>query len=98
MLDFEAVNTAAIAALPVLLRRWLPQGEIQGCEYVALNPTRRDSRPGSFKINMRTGVWSDFATGDAGGDVISLAAYLARCSQSEAAHNLARMLGVAHDR
>jgi hypothetical protein len=35
-----------------------------------------DQNPGSFSINVRTGRWADFATGDKGGDVISLAAYL----------------------
>ena len=44
--------------------------------YVALNPTRNDRRPGSFKINIRTGRWCDFATGDRGGDPVSLVAYL----------------------
>jgi len=43
---------------------------------------------------MRTGRWSDFATGDKGGDVISLAAYLSGTGQVEAACALAEMLGV----
>ena len=30
-------------------------------EYVALNPTRADKRAGSFKINLQTGRWADFA-------------------------------------
>ena len=37
---------------------------------------RSDRRPGSFSVNTRTGRWADFATGDRGGDVVSLAAYL----------------------
>ena len=47
---------------------------MEGHEYVARNPTRADRRPGSFKINLRTGRWADFATGDKGGDPVSLAA------------------------
>ena len=43
---------------------------------MARNPTRPDRRPGSFKINLTTGRWADFATGDRGGDPVSLAAYL----------------------
>ncbi len=73
-LSFEVVNKAALSELPRLLRRWLPDGRIRCDEYVALNPTRADRRPGSFKINLRTGRWADFATGDGGGDVISLGA------------------------
>jgi hypothetical protein len=65
-----------------------------GGEWVARNPRRADRSPGSFKINVRTGRWSDFATGDKGGDVISLAAYLAGLSQVEAAFELARALGI----
>jgi hypothetical protein len=43
---------------------------------------------------MTNGKWADFATDDRGGDVISLAAYLAGTGQTEAARNLAEMLGV----
>ena len=55
---------------------------------------RPDRRCGSFKINLRTGRWADFATGDRGGDVISLAAYLFALPQAEAARRLSRMLGI----
>jgi hypothetical protein len=71
MIDFEAINRAALAALSAILRRLLPEGRIIGGEWVARNPTRADRRPGSFKINLRTGRWADFATGDKGGDPIS---------------------------
>src|SRR4029077_18437026 len=74
--NFEQVNSVALAVLPSLLARWLPSGRIQGREYLAVNPKRADRRPGSFSINIRTGRWADFATGDKGGDPISLAAYL----------------------
>jgi hypothetical protein len=92
--DFAEVNRAALGLLPSLLRRWLPGGRIEGTEYVVLNPRRADKRPGSFKVNMRTGRWADFATGEAGGDPIALAAYLGRYRQIEAARRLAEMLGI----
>lgn len=94
-IDFEAVNRAALASLPAILSRWLPGGRWEGREYVARNPRRSDRKPGSFKVNCDTGRWADFATGDKGGDVVSLAAYLAGESQVEAARNIADMLGVA---
>lgn len=93
-IDFEQVNRAALAALPALLARWLPDGKWLAGEYVARNPKRADRRPGSFKINGKTGRWADFATGARGGDVISLAAYLAGIGQAEAARGLARALGI----
>ena len=96
-IDFAAINRAALGALPALVSRWLPDGRVEGAEYVARNPTRTDRRSGSFKVNLRTGKWADFATGDAGGDVVSLAAYLAGTRQIEAARNLADMLGVPHE-
>ena len=97
--DFTAVNRAALAVLPALLRRWLPDGRIEGNEYVALNPRRSDRGFGSFSINLRTGRWADFAIdGACGGDPISLAAYLRGIGQLEAAVRLAGMLGIkAHD-
>lgn len=95
VVDFGQVNAAALAALPAVLNRVLPGGKIVGREYQVLNPRRADNRPGSFKINLRTGKWSDFATGDKGGDLISLAAYLVGVSQGELTRLLAQMLGVS---
>jgi hypothetical protein len=65
-----------------------------GHEWKALNPTRPDKKPGSFSINVKTGRWADFATGDRGGDPVSLAAYVFRMSQTDAARTLAVSLGV----
>jgi hypothetical protein len=93
-IDFQSINQAALPALPAILARLLPGGKIMGGEYVPLNPTRADHRPGSFKINVRTGQWADFACGDKGGDIISLVAYLEGTTQAEAARMLARMLGL----
>ena len=96
-IDFDAVNSAALAFLPHLLRRWLPDGQIDGREYVARNPRRHDRHLGSFKINMVTGRWADFATADKGGDVVSLAAYLNGTGQAEAARWLAAEIEIHND-
>ncbi len=97
-IDFGAINAAALAELPALLSRWLPDGRLVGHEFEARNPTRADRRPGSFRVNVSTGKWADFATGDVGGDAVSLAAYLSGTGQAEAARALAEMLGVrGHD-
>ena len=84
-IDFGKINRAALADLPSILRRWLPDARVVGEELVAKNPTRADRRPGSFKVNIRTGMWADFATGDRGGDPVSLIAYLDGTGQVEAA-------------
>ena len=86
---------AALASLESLLLEWLPGGRRDGHEFKALNPTRADSKVGSFSVNLSTGAWADFATGDKGGDAISLLAYLEGIAQLEAAKRLAEQLGVA---
>lgn len=95
-INFEAINCAAIRLLPDIVFRWLPDGRQDGPEWVCLNPRRADRHLGSFKVNLYTGMWSDFATGDCGGDPVSLAAYLHDLSQVKAAKHLAKMLGVSH--
>ena len=93
-IDFAEINRAVLAAFPAVLARILPRGKTIGRELVALNPRRADSNLGSFKVNRFNGKWCDFATGDKGGDPISLVAYLAGVSQGEAARLLAQMLGM----
>jgi hypothetical protein len=77
-----------------VLQRLLPGGRIIGNEFVALNPRRTDHHLGSFKINIASDRWSDFATGNRGGDPISLVAYLPNISHVEAAQLLAQMVGI----
>jgi hypothetical protein len=96
-IDFDRVAATALGCSELIVRRWLPTGKRHGREWVALNPRRADKRAGSFKVNLATGKWSDFATGDAGGDLISLAAYLFTMPQGEAARQLAKMLGLPGD-
>ena len=84
----------ALGSADAILARWLPDGKRHGAEWVARNPTRSDSRPGSFKVNTKTGLWADFKTGERGKDLVSLAAYLSRQNQVEAALAVADMLGI----
>ncbi len=93
-IDFDRVNRAARAQLPTILARWLPDGKQAGREWIARNPKRADRDAGSFSVNLTTGRWADFATGDRGGDPISLAAYLFTLSQPDAARKVAAMLGM----
>ena len=92
----EQVNRAAMARIDSLVTDWLPGGKTQGPEYIARNPTRSDSSAGSFKVNLRTCAWKDFATSDKGGnDPISLYRYLYGIDKmGEAAKKLAASLGV----
>lgn len=93
-IDFRRVAEEAAAHAQAILERWLPDGRREGGEWTARNPKRADARLGSFKINLRTGLWCDFATGDRGRDLIALAAYLFDLPQDEAARRVADMIGV----
>ena len=94
-LDFGRINRAAIANANAVVRGLLPEGRMEGHEYVAINPLRPDRRLGSFKVNISTGRWADFATGDGGGDMVSLAAFVSGLPQREAAIRLAESMGVS---
>lgn len=59
---------------------------------VESNTTRLMS--GSFKVNLTTGKWGDFAKDDKGSDLISLYAYLNSLKNGKAAQKLAEQLGL----
>jgi hypothetical protein len=93
-IDFETIATTARRHTRALCTRILPGGKVLGNEYVALNPKRGDRCPGSFKVNLRTGKWADFATGERGGDLIALVAWRYDLLQGEAAKRLASLLSI----
>lgn len=93
-LPFDRIKTAALASIDSVLGTWVPGGKVQGREYLPLNPKRSDSKSGSFSINLDTGAWSDFATGDKGGDLVALVAYIDGVKQTDAAKKLAGYLGL----
>jgi hypothetical protein len=92
--EIKRIAAHAVASAHQIISHWLPGGKHEGHEYIALNPKRADSTPGSFTINVRTGEWADFATGDKGKDLVSLVAYLTDSTQSKAAEEVALFLGI----
>jgi len=95
--DFKRIADAALSRWNLLLPQWLPGGKVEGHEYKSLNPTRADNRVGSFSVNVHSGKWADFSTGDKGGDLISLCAYLGSCDQMAAAKEIEGMIGIRID-
>lgn len=93
-IDFARVNAAALRNCEAVVTGLLPDGRREGFEWVARNPHRADRRLGSLKANLSSGKWGDFATGDKGGDLVSLAAFVSGLPQREAAIRLAESLGV----
>lgn len=93
-IDFDRCGGAARRSAEAVVRAFLPDGRREGNEWVARNPRRPDKTLGSFKVNLVTGYWADFASGDKGGDLVGLVAFIERLSQRDAAIRLAEALGV----
>lgn len=88
--DFQSIASLALSQSRSLVPQWLPNGKLHGAEYRCGG---LDGSPGeSFSVNLNRGLWSDFATGAAGGDLVSLYAALHRTSQIEAARELSGTL------
>lgn len=87
------INAAALKAFPAIAKRWLPNGKLVGRKWVAKNPNNQRSPTSNIKIELATGRWDDFDTGDHGHGAISLAVFLFNVSPAEAAHGLSNMLG-----
>ena len=95
---FTKINAAARQQLPALVRQLYPQGHTEGREWVVGSLKGEPGR--SLKIVLsgpKAGLWKDFATGEGGGDPISLVAAVAGIGQAEAACRLAKMLEVPHE-
>ena len=85
VIDFHKIARCGLPHLITILDRLGVEHRRAGSEIEMLNPTRNDRRFGSFRVNIRSGRWADFATGDTGGDVVALVAHLTDCRQAEAA-------------
>ncbi|MFM8442464.1 MAG: DUF927 domain-containing protein [Methylococcus sp.] len=93
--DFERVKAAALASIGQVLAYWLPDGKERGGEWHCKNPTRDDEHAGNFSVNLTTGKFFDFATGEGGADLIALVHYIEGTGhQSDALARLADFLGI----
>lgn len=85
-IDYAALNARLLGNVENLLNEWYPEGRKLGVEYKVAGLS--GGKGMSLSINCKTGVWADFATGDKGGDLISLYAAMQGISQSKAAKEL----------
>lgn len=95
-MPFKEIADRALSFIDSLLSHWLPGGIREGGEYKVTNPNRADKSVGSFSIKLsgtKAGYWGDFATNDAGKDLISLFAFLYGLDQWEAAIEVADQIG-----
>ena len=77
------------------VRKLLPAGRRHGAEFRV--GSLAGERGSSLSIDLKTGKWLDFANGKGGGDLLSLAAAVWGCSQTEAAERVAREYGISLD-
>lgn len=90
-IDFASLAGALLDRAYTLVPQWLPGGVQRGHEYVCADLS--GGAGGSFSVNLTTGAWADFATGDKGGDLISLYAAIHGLNNGQAARELMGQLG-----
>jgi putative DNA primase/helicase len=93
MTDFRRIKESYRWNPLSALKQLIPNGRIEGNDYVVANPRRNDRKAGSFRIDIVAGRFNDFATGDRGGDIIDLAAFVYNCNAAAAADKLGRLSG-----
>lgn len=87
-IDFTGLSSFLLQRIRDIVPSWLPGGKMVGHEWTCGD--LRGGQGGSCKVNINTGKWGDFASNDAGGDLISLYAAIQGIKQGEAAKQLAQ--------
>lgn len=90
-IDFVRLAAELLDRIDQLVPQWLPGGHRTGPEYECADLAGGQGT--SCKVNMHTGRWADFATDDAGGDLISLYAAIHGVNNGKAAAMLMDELG-----
>lgn len=91
-INFAALADALLERAEALLAQWLPEGHLVGHEWEC--GSLRGNAGKSCKVNVRTGAWADFASGEQGGDLVSLYAAIHGLSAGKAAVQLAHEYGL----
>jgi len=85
-LDFDGLARQLLASAETHLASWLPAGRKRGNSWVAGDLSGAAGQ--SLKVNLATGAWSDFATGDHGSDLVSLYAAIYELPMGDAYRQL----------
>lgn len=88
MADFSKIKKAYKENPLLFLKSLIKNGKTEGNNYVALNPRRNDTKTGSFKIDIASGKFYDFSSGDKGGSILDLAMFVWGCDLIEATQRL----------
>lgn len=93
-IDFDKIKADAASQVLQLAEKLIPGGRVEGHEYIMINPLRQDEQLGSFKINITTGQWGDFAANEKGLDIISFVKYVKQFqNMGQAAEYVAQEIG-----
>lgn len=96
-LDFKGLNEVLLTFVGELLLAWLPGGNmISSDEFACADLQGGSSRRGSggsLRVNIKTGKWADFATGEKGTDLISLYQAITGQDMKQAFNELKRIAG-----
>ncbi|WP_034409424.1 VapE domain-containing protein [Comamonas thiooxydans] len=87
-IQFGPLREALLADAENLVPRWLPGGQFDGHEYRCADLSGGHGH--SCSVNVKTGKWADFATGEQGNDLIGLYAAIHGLSNAKAAIQVAR--------
>lgn len=85
-IDFEQLASTLLDRADRLVPGWLPGGAKRGHEWTCGNLAGEKGT--SCSVNLNTGAWADFATGEKGGDLISLYAAIHGLQMIDAAKSL----------
>jgi putative DNA primase/helicase len=91
-INFAALASALLAQAHTLVPMWLPGGAQRGHEYGC--GSLSGGSGSSCSVNLANGKWADFATDDAGNDLVSLYAAIHGLDQGRAAVQVARDCGL----
>jgi len=91
-INFRALADSLLSMAEHVVPQWLPGGARRGFEWVC--GSLQGGEGTSCSVNMHTGQWGDFATGEQGGDLLSLYAAIHGLSQGKAAVSAAREYGL----
>jgi predicted P-loop ATPase len=85
-IDFKLLAEQLRGCAGTVVPRLLPGGKLIGQEWTCGDMSGGPGK--SLRVNIQSGVWMDFASGEKGGDIISLKAAIDKSSMLEAAKSL----------
>jgi putative DNA primase/helicase len=91
-INFAALSDALLARAGTLVPMWLPGGAQRGQEYVC--GSVQGGAGTSCAVNLTSGKWADFASGEQGKDLVGLYAACHDLSMGKAALQVAREEGL----